>query len=142
MADESAAAGAAPLVQAIQTDRTPVRVYRYRSVNALGYAVVGLGVCYGFSLLATIIFVLQSLAPAASLQASADTASSNLAIAVLARLLLLLLTYIAAGFWIFNAACNARAFGAKGLQISPGWAVGWYFVPIMWLFKPDRKSVV
>lgn len=134
MADESAA-GAVPLVHPIQIDRKPERVYRYRSVSALGYAVLGLGACYGLSLLASIVFILQS--PADSFQVAAgDPAHPSLAVAVLARLLFLILTYVAAAFWIFNAACNARAFGAKGLEISPGWAVGWYFVPIMCLFKP------
>ena len=61
---------------------------------------------------------------------------SGAAIVLLARLLFLLLTYVVACFWIYNAACNARAFGARGLQISPGWAVGLYFDPGHVLFKP------
>jgi hypothetical protein len=129
MADESAATGAPPLVNAIQTDRKPERVYKYRSVTGLGYAVLGLGGVYGLCLLAEIALTLQS--------PDADLAPSPaLAIALLARLLFLLLTYVVACFWIYNAACNARAFGAKGLQITPGWAVGWYFIPVMCLFKP------
>lgn len=31
---------------------------------------------------------------------------------------------------------NARALGARGLTFTPGWCIGWFFVPIMNLFKP------
>jgi hypothetical protein len=129
MADESSAAGAPPLVNAIQTDRKPSRVNRYRSVAALGYAVVGLGGVYGLCLSAEIVLTL--IAPEAD-----PAVSPGLAMVLLARLLFLLLTYFVACFWIYNAACNARALGANGLQITPGWAVGWYFIPFMCLFKP------
>jgi hypothetical protein len=38
--------------------------------------------------------------------------------------------------WVHRAAKNLRALGATGLDFTPGWAVGYYFVPIMNLFKP------
>ncbi len=38
--------------------------------------------------------------------------------------------------WIHRANRNARALGAEGMKFTPGWAVGWYFVPIMSLWKP------
>jgi hypothetical protein len=38
--------------------------------------------------------------------------------------------------WIYRANRNARALGAQGMQFTPGWSVGWYFVPIMSLWKP------
>ena len=38
--------------------------------------------------------------------------------------------------WIHRANWNARALGARGLDFTPGWAVGWYFVPFMNLWKP------
>lgn len=37
--------------------------------------------------------------------------------------------------WTHRAARNAQSFGAR-LSISPGWAVGWYFIPIVQLWKP------
>ena len=37
--------------------------------------------------------------------------------------------------WIYRADINAHAF-ARGLDISPGWAVGWYFIPFAALWKP------
>jgi hypothetical protein len=38
--------------------------------------------------------------------------------------------------WIYRANANVRALGAKDMKFTPGWAVGWYFVPILWLWKP------
>jgi len=51
-------------------------------------------------------------------------------------LLLLLASYVVGGMWIYRAACNVRGLGARGLETTPGWAVGWYAVPIMSLFRP------
>lgn len=51
-----------------------------------------------------------------------------------------LLVYIVAGIlilrWIHRANWNARAFGAQNLQFTPGWSIGWYFVPVFNLWKP------
>jgi hypothetical protein len=38
--------------------------------------------------------------------------------------------------WVHRAAKNLRALGATNLEFTPGWAVGYYFVPILNLFKP------
>lgn len=38
--------------------------------------------------------------------------------------------------WIYLAHVNARALGASDMVVSPGWAVGWFFVPLMNLFMP------
>lgn len=38
--------------------------------------------------------------------------------------------------WIYRAHVNVRAMGATGLKFSPGWAVGWFFVPLLNLWKP------
>lgn len=54
------------------------------------------------------------------------------------QLLLIVATYVASGMWIYRVACNVRAFGAKGLDDSPGWAVGWYAIPFMNLQRPFR----
>ena len=38
--------------------------------------------------------------------------------------------------WIYRANYNARELGASDMEFTPGWAVGWYFVPIAWFWKP------
>lgn len=45
-------------------------------------------------------------------------------------------TAVLFGMWIHRANRNARALTTEPMQFSPGWSVGWYFVPIMNLFKP------
>jgi hypothetical protein len=54
------------------------------------------------------------------------------------QLVLMLACYIWASCWIYRVACNVRALGAKGLDDAPGWAVGWYAVPVMNLMWPMR----
>ena len=38
--------------------------------------------------------------------------------------------------WIHLASKNLAPLGASGQWYSPGWAVGWWFISIMWLFRP------
>jgi hypothetical protein len=38
--------------------------------------------------------------------------------------------------WIYRAYKNLASFNTYFLRFTPGWAVGWFFVPIMSLFRP------
>jgi len=38
--------------------------------------------------------------------------------------------------WIYRANRNARQLGAADRRFTPGWAVGWYFIPIAWFWMP------
>jgi hypothetical protein len=38
--------------------------------------------------------------------------------------------------WLHRASSNARALGARDMMVSPGWAIGWYFVPLANLGMP------
>ena len=49
---------------------------------------------------------------------------------------LYVLTAIVFGRWIVQANKNVRALGAADLRVTPGWAVGYLFVPIVSLWKP------
>ena len=51
-------------------------------------------------------------------------------------LVLYIVTVICFGMWIVRANRNVRALGARDLPIKPGWAVGYFFVPILLLFRP------
>jgi hypothetical protein len=48
----------------------------------------------------------------------------------------LIASIVIIGMWIYRANANLRAAGFDDLEYSPGWAVGWYFIPIANLFKP------
>lgn len=39
------------------------------------------------------------------------------------------------GMWLYRAAKNARSMRPQ-METSPGWAIGWYFVPVANLWKP------
>ena len=47
-----------------------------------------------------------------------------------------LITAVLVLTWIHRANHNARQLGAADMRFTPGWAVGWYFVPIAWFWKP------
>jgi hypothetical protein len=53
-------------------------------------------------------------------------------------ILLTIGTIVAWCMWQYRAQRNVRAFGANGLRISPGWAVGWWFIPFANLVMPYR----
>lgn len=53
----------------------------------------------------------------------------------IATLVVLVLCFILVGCWIYRASANAHTLSDE-MTISPGWSVGWYFVPIANLFKP------
>ena len=38
--------------------------------------------------------------------------------------------------WLYRAARNARALGALGFDYSPGWTVGWFFIPFAGFVMP------
>jgi hypothetical protein len=40
--------------------------------------------------------------------------------------------------WLHRAATNVRIWGQRNLQFTPGWCVGWWFVPVASLFKPAQ----
>lgn len=58
-----------------------------------------------------------------------------------AKFLQILLLLAIPGFfiwWTRRATCNVPALGAARPDFSPGWAVGWWFVPIAAWFQPFR----
>lgn len=55
---------------------------------------------------------------------------------LLANWLLLVATYVVFAMWIYRAAANVNAAMVPGFRYTPGWAVGWHFVPIANLYKP------
>lgn len=54
--------------------------------------------------------------------------------------LVFIVTSILFCVWIHRVYKNLPALNANGLKYSPGWAVGWFFVPIMNLFRPYQVT--
>jgi Domain of unknown function (DUF4328) len=72
-------------------------------------------------------------------QLSPDQVANNDPVQVVVGLLqsgLGIVTGIAFLKWIYRAYKNIKGFGAEGLRFSPGWAVGYYFIPILSLVRP------
>lgn len=38
--------------------------------------------------------------------------------------------------WLYRVVANGPALGGRGLRFTPGWAVGWWFVPVANLVRP------
>ena len=51
-----------------------------------------------------------------------------------------ILVFVVTGFvflkWIRRANINSSGFGVQGMTFTPGWSIGYYFIPILNLFKP------
>jgi hypothetical protein len=45
-------------------------------------------------------------------------------------------TFICFGRWILLAHRNLQALGARHVEFTPGWALGWFFIPVASLWKP------
>jgi hypothetical protein len=79
---------------------------------------------------------LQSQTPPTSTMAIMDISQG-----ILALILLIALPWTAIVYcrWLYRATANARALGANGLETSPSWAVGVYFIPFVNLVMPPRN---
>jgi hypothetical protein len=73
----------------------------------------------------------QTITPAV---AAANDARQG-AIAIV-RFVIFVLTAICFLCWIYRANKNARQLGATDMRFTPGWAVGWFFVPFANWWKP------
>lgn len=72
--------------------------------------------------------------PFTSTQAEANDSRQSLVSST--YLLVYIATYIAFLVWINKSNKNLRALGTEGMQFTPGWAVGWFFVPLANLIYP------
>ena len=74
--------------------------------------------------------------PRASASASSEETLTSNDIRLLLELVVFIATSVLFLRWIYLANSNARALGAPDMQFSPGWSVGWYFIPILNFWKP------
>lgn len=57
-------------------------------------------------------------------------------LSAVANALVFYFSAFAVGMWIYRAHDNLTQFGLTGLEFTPGWSVGWFFVPFANLVKP------
>jgi hypothetical protein len=51
-------------------------------------------------------------------------------------LVVFITTACLSGRWIYLSSNHNHQSGAEGLRYSPGWSIGWYFIPIFLFWKP------
>lgn len=66
----------------------------------------------------------------------ADDLDRTMNVVGLSYIAVYLVAFILGGVWIYRAARNAAIIAPLRDRISPGWAVGWHFIPFANLFKP------
>jgi hypothetical protein len=66
----------------------------------------------------------------------ADTSDDRQSFVGIAYLLVFVVSGILILKWLHRANYNSRQLGAKNMEFTPGWSIGYYFVPIMNLWKP------
>lgn len=83
------------------------------------------------------IRLLQQIARGVAVTENQATANDvrQLAIAILS-LMVFVATAVAFLMWEYRASKNLALLGANEQRFSPGWAMGWWFVPIFWVFRP------
>ena len=72
----------------------------------------------------------------ASAVAAAEASDARQGLVGTAQVLIYLISGVLILMWIYRANHNARALGAANMDFTPGWSVGWYFIPIANLWKP------
>jgi hypothetical protein len=58
------------------------------------------------------------------------TFENSFSVVTLLLLPLSLLVIVLLLFWVYRCARNLRALGCEGLKYTPGWAVGWFLIPV------------
>lgn len=121
------------------------RTYRFKTLRPLGRLAVillGLGLVVAAVELVHDVRLLLSLNAIAAGEegAVADYASAldGGDIRLYAYIAVLVATASAFFAWVYRANANAHALGFARMAFRPGWAIGWWFVPIANLIQPAR----
>ena len=116
----------------------PPRGFVKNPAGLTQFVVVMLWISVVSSSIATLLSAFSLASGHASQPESTELTPFEAASALFALVQLTIFLTTAIGFlrWIHRAHLNVRGLGATDLNISPGWAVGWFFVPIMNLWKP------
>jgi hypothetical protein len=83
--------------------------------------------------------LLDRVAAGALVDSAAATADDARTLQItLLQMLLYIVGGIATLVWIYRANRNAHLIGTLEMEMTPGWAAGWYFIPFLNLFMPLR----
>ena len=126
--------------------KDPKRTYRYTPLRPLGRTVtllLALGLVaaavdlgYDIHLLVLLDAVIEERSREAVLDMAAAFEWGDRIL--LPTLGILIVTAVAFLVWVYRASANANALGFADMKFRPGWAVGWWFVPIANLIQAPR----
>ena len=85
---------------------------------------------------AQISLLKRAIAEGGVSQAEADANDARQGTVAIAQILILIVAGVSFLVWFHRAHKNLPALGAAGLDYSPGWAVGGFFVPFLNLYRP------
>lgn len=68
--------------------------------------------------------------------AAAESNDNRQMVIALSQFTVAIATIVLFARWIYRANFNVRQLGAQGLHFTPGWSIGYYFIPILMLWKP------
>lgn len=80
--------------------------------------------------------ILNGSSNRATLLTDAEAIDGPRRLVSIVRLLALITTGVSVLRWIYRSNSNLHATASVPIEFSPGWAVGWFFVPIAYLWKP------
>ena len=66
----------------------------------------------------------------------ADESDTRQAFIALSYLVVFVVSGILILKWLYRANYNVKQLGAKDMEFTPGWSIGYYFIPIVNLWKP------
>ena len=69
-------------------------------------------------------------------EAEAIANDTREAVVASVQTLLFIASFIVFLIWVYRTHKNLPYLHAEGLRFTPGWSVGWFFVPVMSLFRP------
>lgn len=98
------------------------------------YGLIALYVATSFLMAGVFTHMLVDLPVVNQSQAELDL----LALSALGFLISYGLSIIFIGMWIHRAHANLFAAGLTGLEFTPGWSIGWFFIPFANLVMPYR----
>ncbi len=113
----------------------------YRSAKTLSYCAIGslaaLIICFFLMFILSFVQIVFTI-PDIDLNdvESVPVTYALIGIVAIFQILLRVLTIVFFLIWLHRAFKNLPALAAQNLEFSPGWAIGWWFIPFANLVKP------
>jgi hypothetical protein len=118
------------------------KIGRKSSSFTIGMLCISLFICFCNTLIGLFRILMLTKFERGNLLTSTEVffAENLFSILLLGQIFVTLLTLIPFSIWIHRAYKNLISFGVKGLQYSPGWAVGYFYMPILNIVYPPKVA--